>query len=228
MYIQTTVVSGNEASIIFDMTPENIAFWISQRVLHLISTSRLLAKVRFDHPNVALDALARTPLWRWSDSGIRNITFVHWSLLHSQFFYRELESRMEIQLWLLHLDRSNGSFISGHQVSVGDLKEQCFSRAVSHRHLEMVQQSFNKRCFFATWSGETSMPNQPWICWLRDHKSHLPRYFCHPRWKWIHSPWTSAESQETAPLYPTSVVEFSGVFAVFFRDAFLYLQLLRL
>ena len=67
---------------------------------------------------------------------------------------------MEIQLWLLHLDRSNGSFISGHQVSVGDLKEQCFSRAVSHRHLEMVQQSFNKRCFFChlKWRNKHAKP----------------------------------------------------------------------
>ena len=43
-----TVVSGNEAFIIFHMTIR----------------STLLAKVRFDHPNVALDALQRTPLLR--------------------------------------------------------------------------------------------------------------------------------------------------------------------
>lgn len=177
-----------------------LAMKLSSFFTWLPITSTLLAKVRFDHPNVALDALQRTPLLPWSDSGISNI-FVHcWSLVTLVF------SKLTKIAGKQNGDTATAAFgqeqwqlyLWSPGLCWGARKEDNFSGAVSHSQLES---------FASIW---------------------------YPRWKWIHSPWTSKESQEVAPQKnPTSVSEFSvgrGVFSVmhFCICRFLYLQVSRL
>lgn len=137
--MEMTAVSGNEAFVIFDMTPDNIhTFW-----RRFGSTTQMWHWTLFKGHLYCVDLIVASATYLCILAGKKNGDTATATAAFGQ-------EQWQLYLW------SQG-------LCWGARKEDYVSGAVSHSQLDS---------FSSIW---------------------------YPRWKWIHSPWTSKEAQEVAP-----------------------------